>query len=188
MVKYVLSAVMGMIVFTFVKAEDVEYNTLSCNSIYCNSEEHCCFSETKGAVCCPTGNICDSKLGCIENVNNGSTVKVVRECPPLTTECFSCPLFDLCCPLPFAECCDDIIHCCAHGYECDLQNMRCNKKNNTGIYSRIFKREASTVDLGMKHCGDKTWCPELDECCRNKNGGWDCCQAVSTATINKRTL
>nr|XP_042903607.1 progranulin-like [Parasteatoda tepidariorum] len=99
---------------------------------------------------------------------------VDAKCPPGMKLCGTTILFDLCCPLPMGVCCSDLVHCCPHGYECDLDHQRCNKKNNTQQ-----ERPVVGAKFGLKQCGGSVWCAQNDDCCKGENGAWQCCRHFS---------
>nr|XP_039257315.1 progranulin-like [Styela clava] len=54
------------------------------------------------------------------------------ECPNFST---CCQLTDGkygCCGHPSAVCCSDHLHCCPHGFVCDLKSSKCIGRQDTG--------------------------------------------------------
>ncbi|GMR51797.1 hypothetical protein PMAYCL1PPCAC_21992 [Pristionchus mayeri] len=127
-------------------------------------------------------------------------VSISKLCPnpeyscPETATC--CVISDVppgeygCCPMPEAVCCDDHIHCCPGGQECDVEQGVCTaadgevkkmlrkyraRKTNKPIESDEIEVVVSGNDI---ICPDgKERCPPLTTCCELETGQYGCCPA-----------
>ncbi|XP_056286411.1 granulin b isoform X2 [Pseudoliparis swirei] len=82
-----------------------------------------------------------------------------------------------CCPLPRAECCTDLLHCCYEGTLCDLVHGRCvNKTVSLPWRRRLPPRPAAPRQLRAVVCPDReSECPDGTTCCQLAGGSWGCC-------------
>uniref|UniRef100_A0A2C9K1T6 Granulins domain-containing protein n=1 Tax=Biomphalaria glabrata TaxID=6526 RepID=A0A2C9K1T6_BIOGL len=107
--------------------------------------------------CCPNGYTCDVSAGTCNKGNDivawlkKQPAKVVGDvqcddtssCPDGNTCCKLASGQYGCCPLPKATCCDDHVHCCPHGYTCDVSAGTCNKGND--VIAWVNKKAANIV-------------------------------------------
>ncbi|KAM9457124.1 granulin a [Clarias gariepinus] len=86
-----------------------------------------------------------------------------------------------CCPLPQAVCCEDFVHCCPHGKQCNLASRSCDKPSESVPW---WKKEPShpTSDKSVPKtkgsdvpCDDTMSCPDGNTCCKTEQGEWACC-------------
>ncbi|XP_055901658.1 uncharacterized protein ZC84.1 isoform X4 [Biomphalaria glabrata] len=135
--------------------------------------------------CCPNGYTCDVSAGTCNKGNDivawltKQPAKVVGDvqcddtssCPDGNTCCKLASGQYGCCPLPKATCCDDHVHCCPHGYTCDVSAGTCNKGND--IVAWLTKQPAKVV--GDVQCDDTSICPDGNTCCKLASGQYGCC-------------
>ena len=102
----------------------------------------------------------------------------ISHCPESFTCCKSRFGFWECCPLPKATCCNDRLHCCPHGTECDVITMRC-KSEKYGISIPWLPRQKakkSPIDVSAVRCPDGvTQCQTGYTCCLLTDGMYGCC-------------
>ncbi|KAM8837447.1 granulin b isoform 1-T2 [Spinachia spinachia] len=101
---------------------------------------------------CPDGGICRYQNTCCKNTVGGYG----------------------CCPLPYAECCSDHLHCCYERTVCDLVHSRCvNKTVSLPMMTRIPQLQDA---LKAVICPDhESECPNDATCCQFMDGSWGCC-------------
>ncbi|XP_047656896.1 granulin a isoform X15 [Tachysurus fulvidraco] len=90
----------------------------------------------------------------------------------------------VCCPLPQAVCCEDLIHCCPHDTKCNLAIRTCDSSSGSVPW---LKKEQSKPIGGQKvpntkdtsvsdiPCDDTKTCPDDSTCCKTEEGEWACC-------------
>ena len=71
-----------------------------------------------------------------------------------------------------AVCCSDHVHCCPHGYACDVSHSKCNLGNTKIDW---FKKEVA-IKVGNVICDSTHECPNGNTCCKLASGKWGCCQ------------
>ena len=73
----------------------------------------------------------------------------ITQCDDQSTCCLISSKEYGCCPLPKAVCCKDHIHCCPHGFGCDLASSACFRKiNDNGeniVMNMILKQPGKKV-------------------------------------------
>uniref|UniRef100_A0A8C5S5K0 Granulin n=1 Tax=Laticauda laticaudata TaxID=8630 RepID=A0A8C5S5K0_LATLA len=141
--------------------------------------------------CCPSGYNCDSSSGtCLKDgdripwvekttaiVGNLPSSRDVRcddqySCPDGQTCCLRSGAW-ACCPLFQAVCCEDQIHCCPHGYTCDVEHSSCIKSGSfsQGIsVTPILARQETAIK-----CGNFSSCKDKETCCKMASGNRGCC-------------
>ena len=66
----------------------------------------------------------------------------ISQCPSQSTCCKMSSGQFACCPLPDAVCCEDHLHCCPNGYQCDVADGRCIVGN---VSIPLFKKTNSII-------------------------------------------
>ncbi|KAL6094400.1 grn [Pungitius sinensis] len=101
---------------------------------------------------CPDGGICRYQNTCCKNAVGGYG----------------------CCPLPYAQCCSDHLHCCYERTVCDLVHSRCvNKTVSLPMMRRVPQLQET---LKAVICPDQeSECPNDATCCQLLDGSWGCC-------------
>ncbi|KAK9530831.1 hypothetical protein VZT92_012310 [Zoarces viviparus] len=108
---------------------------------------------------CPDGDMCVNSNTCCRNATGGYG----------------------CCPLPYAECCSDHVHCCYERTVCDLVHSRCvNKTVSLAWMRRLPTRPALLLQLEETVkaviCPDQaSECPDDTTCCQLLDSSWGCC-------------
>ncbi|XP_022079849.1 granulins-like isoform X7 [Acanthaster planci] len=155
----------------------------------------CC---SDGQHCCPHGYTCDVSSGSChqgelvipwEEKNLAKPVEILPEpnivCPGGQAQCPSgntcCRLASGqwgCCPLPSAVCCSDHIHCCPHGYTCDISTGTCSLGEMTLPW---FEKTAAALPSngGIICPNSSSICRSTETCCMMAKGGWGCCPGVN---------
>ncbi|XP_038077891.1 uncharacterized protein LOC119745555 isoform X14 [Patiria miniata] len=165
----------------------------------CHFKEATCCSDN--VHCCQHGYVCDVvKHKCKKNFESipweektdaeELTTEIVPEpnvvCPGGSAQCPSgntcCMLASGqwgCCPLPSAVCCSDHVHCCPHGYTCDVSQGTCSLGNS--VLQMYKKTEATSLSTAVLPgpdvvCpGGSAQCPTGNTCCMLSSGQWGCC-------------
>ena len=71
-----------------------------------------------------------------------------------------------------AVCCNDHVHCCPHGYTCDVSHGTCNK----GQEQTMWLQKVPAKQLKSVVCpGGQVQCPDGNTCCELSSGGYGCC-------------
>lgn len=98
-----------------------------------------------------------------------------HQCPGESTCCASNSTVSpfSCCPLPAAVCCSDQVHCCPHGYICDVKDGRCVP--NTVEGERIKGVRVERLGVGVECPGGVKTCPDEYTCCERPDGKYGCC-------------
>ncbi|XP_031700113.1 granulin b isoform X1 [Anarrhichthys ocellatus] len=108
---------------------------------------------------CPDGDMCVNSNTCCRNSTGGYG----------------------CCPLPYAECCSDHVHCCYERTVCDLVHSKCvNKTVSLPWMRRLPTRPALRLQLEETVkaviCPDQeSECPDGTTCCQLLDSSWGCC-------------
>jgi hypothetical protein len=168
----------------------------------CCEDGYCCPS---GTTCNSKDRSCDQSLSSPLKFPSNSTfgkLSVDSVCPDKKSQCTSnetcCKLTAGgygCCPYEGAVCCNDHIHCCPHGSKCDIKQGRCArkqtklrlqtktekksayKKRNSTIKSLTIVKHSSFANTSLSTIcpGGSEQCPDLNTCCKLKDGEWGCC-------------
>ncbi|XP_022079844.1 granulins-like isoform X3 [Acanthaster planci] len=156
----------------------------------------CC---SDGQHCCPHGYTCDVSSGSChqgelvipwEEKNLAKPVEILPEpnivCPGGQAQCPSgntcCRLASGqwgCCPLPSAVCCSDHIHCCPHGYTCDISTGTCSLGEMTLPWFEKTDANVVVPEPNVVCPGGQAQCPSGNTCCRLASGQWGCCPLPS---------
>ena len=149
------------------------------NAVCCADEEHCCPS---GYECQTTNCVKGNKVVAALKKQPALTKKPQKiVCPDLQSECSdntTCCLLESgtygCCPVPEAKCCDDRVHCCPQGYECQSGTGTCV---NGDLVVPMLKKQPPAFVRRPKNviCPDKGACPDKNTCCMLKSGQYACC-------------
>jgi hypothetical protein len=149
------------------------------NAVCCNDKEHCC----------PSGHTCDVEhQQCRQHSNvvaltaiSSPDVKVLSVtdvCPdqsqcPVGTCCLLTSGAYGCCPYPQAVCCEDKLHCCPNGYQCNVVQQTCDHGFHKIAFGSPVKAKEAINDV---HCpGGLTVCPDDTTCCVLAGGDYGCC-------------
>ncbi|KAF5895109.1 granulins-like isoform X1, partial [Clarias magur] len=163
-------------------------------AVCCEDHIHCC---PKGKKCNLAAQTCEDPSGSVPWLRNepsrpiggqkvpetkGSDVQCddTMSCPDGSTCCKTEEGEWACCPLPEAVCCEDHIHCCPNGKKCNLAAQTCEdpsgsvpwlrKEPSRPIGDKVLKDSPFVVP-----CNDTVACDDGKTCCKNKQGGWNCC-------------
>ncbi|KAK7919440.1 hypothetical protein WMY93_010724 [Mugilogobius chulae] len=153
------------------------------NAICCPDHVHCCPSNT---ICDLTKQVCRSGdalmplLKKIATTPNDIQCLDKTFCPDETTCCKMKTGGYGCCPMPDAVCCEDNIHCCPSGTQCDVAHSMClSSSTNTSMVTKIpaFKKELPEMQNGIKivRCNGSVVCADGNTCCKLLTGSWACC-------------
>ncbi|GMT26714.1 hypothetical protein PFISCL1PPCAC_18011, partial [Pristionchus fissidentatus] len=116
-------------------------------------------------------------------------------CPESATCCLLADGEYGCCPMPEATCCEDHLHCCPGGQQCDTEQGTCSgangevtrmmrkyraRKTNKGMEESSEEEETDPViDVSVNEdivCpGGKDRCPPITTCCELETGAFGCC-------------
>lgn len=159
----------------------------------CSDHLHCCY---EGTVCDLVHSKCVNKTVSLPLVTRlparrplsapqfEDTVWAVL-CPDQTSECpddtTCCQLPDGtwgCCPMAKAVCCEDKLHCCPEGTQCDLAHSRCIQTSLPSIPMLVkfpARKRVSTPVSSVRCPGGTSSCPDGSTCCLLASGGYGCC-------------
>ncbi|XP_016047503.2 progranulin isoform X2 [Erinaceus europaeus] len=161
----------------------------------CRDGSTCCKLPTGKYGCCPIPNdtVCDlAQSKCLSKDNAtdlltkfpARTVWEVKcdmevSCPDDYTCCRLQSGAWGCCPFVQAVCCDDHVHCCPSGFQCNTEKGTCEQGTHEVAWIeqaparvRLQKPQAVGTDVS---CDDVTRCPPNNTCCRLASGKWGCC-------------
>ncbi|XP_029013949.1 granulin a [Betta splendens] len=163
-------------------------------AVCCNDFLHCC---PHGKQCNLAAGTCDGETGALpwaeklpviprqnveaRNVPCNSTAS----CPDGTTCCKTKDGGWACCPFPEAVCCNDFLHCCPHGKQCNLAAGTCD--GETGVLPWAEKLPViprQNVEARNVPCNSTASCPDGTTCCKTKDGGWACCPFPEAVCCN----
>ncbi|XP_061079179.1 neurogenic locus notch homolog protein 1-like isoform X2 [Conger conger] len=159
-------------------------------AVCCSDHLHCCPSGTK---CDLAHDTCTSAYSQTPLVKKIPASKVV--CPDKTTKCpdgnTCCRMADRrygCCSLARAVCCEDHIHCCPEGTECDMAHSACISPGGNSTWATKLRARGSVPWLEkvppLIHstnkaedvpCDSTHACPDGTTCCKTESGDWACC-------------
>ncbi|XP_069093994.1 progranulin isoform X6 [Pleurodeles waltl] len=145
--------------------------------------------------CCPNGYTCNvEQESCVQgglsvpwfrkdaaNVDGPPHSRLVpcddtASCPDGNTCCKSESGTWACCPLAGAVCCSDHVHCCPHGYTCDVEQGSCIQGNNSiPFLTKIRAHIKEMPHSSIVPCDETFSCPNGNTCCRTASGEWGCC-------------
>ncbi|XP_061701278.1 granulin a [Syngnathoides biaculeatus] len=134
-----------------------------------------------GKRCCREGHRCSAdSLWCFTPESVVLCGDSVSECPDDTTCCKTLQATWGCCPLPKAVCCEDKIHCCPAGSQCDIQQSMCVSLEDgkvTPMWDKLPARRRADWENQQANiaCDDKVHCKAGTTCCKNTRGSWSCC-------------
>ncbi|XP_054622865.1 granulin b [Dunckerocampus dactyliophorus] len=143
------------------------------DAVCCADHLHCC---PHGTVCNMATATCDHpadgtvwpRIALAENTKCDESVS----CPGLSTCCRTTGGGWACCPLEQAVCCDDHLHCCPHGKECNLEAETCDDPLGVSPPLPWVAKMAAVQD---EECDQQTVCPAGSTCCKVAAGQWACC-------------
>ncbi|CAF1420698.1 unnamed protein product [Adineta ricciae] len=95
--------------------------------------------------CCPNGYTCDTEHSRCKKkfdrpVNDVPCPGGSSSCPDGSTCCQLQSGDYGCCPLEDAVCCSDHLHCCPHGYTCDVEHSRCKQQISIPWFTKTAAR------------------------------------------------
>ena len=146
--------------------------------------------------CCPEGDTCDVAAGTCTKGDMTVPFFTKIEAKPKHVVCpdgSDCPTGDTCCkissggygccPLPNAECCSDMLHCCPEGDTCDVSAGTCTKGVITvPFFTKVEDKPKNVI------CPDGTsQCPDGDTCCKISSGGYGCCPLPNAECCSDET-
>lgn len=85
--------------------------------------------------------------------------------------------------LPFVQavCCNDHVHCCPTGYQCNIEKGTCDLETQWVPWKEKIPASLSRPDLlAMERdvpCDNVSSCPSSSTCCPVTPGEWGCCPA-----------
>uniref|UniRef100_A0A8D1N359 Progranulin n=1 Tax=Sus scrofa TaxID=9823 RepID=A0A8D1N359_PIG len=86
-----------------------------------------------------------------------------------------------CCPFVQAVCCNDHVHCCPTGYQCNIEKGTCDLETQWVPWKEKIPASLSRPDLlAMERdvpCDNVSSCPSSSTCCPVTPGEWGCCPA-----------
>ena len=197
-----------------------EESTTGCcplnNAVCCEDQAHCC---PQGYDCSDSALLCQKQeyapvrktpihhtipLRRIEKYGSSKTVETVTcndqisVCAEGDTCCHLVSGMWGCCPLSSARCCEDGVHCCPSGYECDDENEGYCKHVNSSVsisppwvkaslkYKAMHKDDFVAIELyGV--CVDNSVCPGNFTCCALDDAGdYGCCSGSKSVCCADR--
>uniref|UniRef100_A0A8D0H4N2 Granulin n=1 Tax=Sphenodon punctatus TaxID=8508 RepID=A0A8D0H4N2_SPHPU len=149
------------------------------NAVCCSDHLHCCPQST---ICdlarsrCTLGLEQSQPLARLTGTAGAIPCDSKFTCPDGNTCCRKATGAWGCCPLPEAECCQDHVHCCPKGYQCDPAQGACLQGGQTVPWlEKALASPTATFTSSEVQCDEKTSCPNGDTCCRMTTGAWGCC-------------
>jgi hypothetical protein len=162
------------------------------SAVCCSDMAHCCPS---GFTCNVAQQTCDRGLMSMSwsiplkgpiavTVRNVPCPGGTATCPDDNTCCQLSSGSYGCCPLPQAVCCNDHLHCCPHGYQCDTTAGRCTSQDVSIPWSvkhpastAVNSAASSAVVSMSQERKPACQCPSGNTCCHSENSivGYQCC-------------
>lgn len=106
-----------------------------------------------------------------------STTPVVpspsKACDSQETPCAFKPGGVACCPFENAVCCNDSLHCCPAGYQCDAHTQSCIITDDSHLGLDFHRKETRKDDNICP--ADEDLCDEWQTCCKMVDGRPGCC-------------
>ncbi|VDL99504.1 unnamed protein product, partial [Schistocephalus solidus] len=106
-----------------------------------------------------------------------STTPVVpspsKACDSQETPCTFKPGGVACCPFENAVCCNDSLHCCPAGYQCDAHTQSCIITDDSHLGLDFHRKETRKDDNICP--ADEDLCDEWQTCCKMVDGRPGCC-------------
>uniref|UniRef100_A0A4X1THD9 Progranulin n=1 Tax=Sus scrofa TaxID=9823 RepID=A0A4X1THD9_PIG len=150
-----------------------------------NETSNCCpFPEAvscrDGLHCCPQGFHCSADgWSCLRRPGVKCDTEV--SCPDDYTCCRLQSGKWGCCPFVQAVCCNDHVHCCPTGYQCNIEKGTCDLETQWVPWKEKIPASLSRPDLlAMERdvpCDNVSSCPSSSTCCPVTPGEWGCCPA-----------
>ncbi|KAM6450019.1 progranulin isoform 2-T2 [Liasis olivaceus] len=163
-------------------------------AVCCSDHVHCC---PKGYQCNVAEGTCQKdaqSIPLVSKINPSSTAAskidtnstaistgTVVQCDPYNTcpDGYTCCHLETgawgCCHFTQAVCCQDHIHCCPSGFDCDLSSGSCQKD---GDHIPWVEKAAAVVGSLLSSrdvkCDDQFSCADGQTCCL-RSGAWACC-------------
>ncbi|KAM4716099.1 granulin b isoform 2-T2 [Anableps anableps] len=156
-------------------------------AVCCKDHLHCC---PNGTVCNLAASMCDHPSGtalmpllpntpAFPLLTENSKCDESTSCPGITTCCKVATGEWTCCPLPQAVCCDDHIHCCPHGYVCNLEAHTCDDSSGVSPPLPLLTKVPALTSRAQQEkimCDTQTSCPKDTTCCfMERTQKWGCC-------------
>ena len=170
-------------------------------AVCCSDDKHCC---PENHTCDITHQLCKKEgrtmLMSLKTPALSRTTELANVvCPDEESECpegeTCCQLPSGaygCCPLPEAVCCNDKLHCCPHGYTCDLAAQTCSQgivsfplalkkkslKRVNEVNRKLLTLKTPAVIISPKNIvcpSGIVKCLEDQTCCKLNTGGYGCC-------------
>ncbi|KAJ9580466.1 hypothetical protein L9F63_024355, partial [Diploptera punctata] len=99
-------------------------------------------------------------------------------CAPGMTCCVLPSGREGCCPYLNGTCCQDRVHCCPNGYDC--QNSRCRKRDDSTEVNLerlmvYYDEQYTNSSLNSNYCPDQSQCDDDETCCSVGGGRYGCC-------------
>ncbi len=147
-------------------------------AVCCSDGLHCC---PNGYTCAPGGASCQKSNEPASLIASFQLQEQIRgngiicpdgheQCPDNKTCCAITSGGYGCCPYERAVCCEDKIHCCPHGYTCNVALGMCTLSDNS-VALKMVQPMVNNVQ-----CADeKTYCPGETTCCKLASGQYGCC-------------
>uniref|UniRef100_A0A8D1N3E9 Progranulin n=2 Tax=Sus scrofa TaxID=9823 RepID=A0A8D1N3E9_PIG len=157
-----------------------------------NETSNCCpFPEAvscrDGLHCCPQGFHCSADgWSCLRRPDTKPSDDILCpnsqfHCPNSSTCCTMLDGSWGCCPMPQAVCCNDHVHCCPTGYQCNIEKGTCDLETQWVPWKEKIPASLSRPDLlAMERdvpCDNVSSCPSSSTCCPVTPGEWGCCPA-----------
>ncbi|KHN88158.1 Granulin, partial [Toxocara canis] len=160
------------------------------NAVCCEDYLHCCPEKTR---CDVQAQRCVSPDGLSSQIRRKQQARQIKAkfvvCPDHRTKCDDdatcCALGQGrygCCPMPDAVCCEDHLHCCPEGTECDVEHGMCHSQERGAIMwwkkqhaAKIGQKAAVRTKPASNICTDGTKCTATNKCCEAEDGSYSCC-------------
>uniref|UniRef100_A0A8D2BUV2 Progranulin n=2 Tax=Sus scrofa TaxID=9823 RepID=A0A8D2BUV2_PIG len=156
------------------------------NATCCSDHIHCC---PHGFVCDPVKKKCFSKeneaIDFFTKLPAHSVQEVKCDTEVSCPDDYTCCRLQSgkwgCCPFVQAVCCNDHVHCCPTGYQCNIEKGTCDLETQWVPWKEKIPASLSRPDLlAMERdvpCDNVSSCPSSSTCCPVTPGEWGCCPA-----------